>query len=55
MQTAADEFQRLVYETMAHLGPVWAALCAGFAVVVGDRVMLTPAGERYLSARGIEI
>ena len=54
MPSQADEFQRAVYEAMAHLGPVWAALVAGFAVVVGDRVLLTPAGERYLSARGIE-
>lgn len=51
---AADDFQRFLYEALSHLGPLGSALGAGFAVIVGNRVLLTPAGERYLSAKGIE-
>lgn len=47
-----DAFQRQVYEATAFLGPTVSALLAGFAVVLYGEVILTPAGERYLAARG---
>jgi hypothetical protein len=42
--------QTLIYESLAFLGPVWSAVCAGFAVIVFDKVYITPSGERYLEA-----
>jgi hypothetical protein len=42
------QFQALTYESLAWLGPVWSAVCAGFAVIVFDKVYLTASGERYL-------
>lgn len=45
-----DWLQRLVYEAPATvaLGPACSALAAGYAVVIGGRVFITSAGERYL-------
>ena len=47
----ADWLQRLVYEAPATvaLGPTGSALAAGYAVVIGGRIVITPAGERYLA------
>ncbi len=49
-----EEMQRLVYESPAVmiLGPVWSAVVAGFAVVIGGQLYITPAGERYLERIG---
>lgn len=45
-----DWLQRALYEAPATiaLGPIGAALAAGYAVMVFGVVYLTPAGERYL-------
>ena len=42
--------QRMLFEepTITALGPHWAAIIAGFAVLVLGEVYITPAGERYL-------
>ena len=45
-----DWLQRFAFEAPATvaLGPELAALASGFAILVGDRMFITPAGERYL-------
>lgn len=45
-----DWFQRAVYEAPATvaLGPQLSALAAGYAVLIGTELFITPAGERYL-------
>jgi hypothetical protein len=45
-------WQRLTYEALAHLGPVWSAVAAGYAVIVWGDLYLTPSGEEYLEAIG---
>jgi hypothetical protein len=35
------------YETLAPLGPVVSALCAGFAIILFGQLYITPAGQRY--------
>lgn len=53
MQGLADACQRNTFEALAHLGPAWSAIAAGFAVADWRGQMhLTPAGERYLSSIG---
>ncbi|WP_316207456.1 hypothetical protein [Bradyrhizobium sp. SZCCHNR3118] len=42
--------QAATYEALAFLGPVWSAVCAGFAVMVWGEVYITPAGLAYLEA-----
>jgi hypothetical protein len=43
------DWQRMTYEALADLGPVWSAVAAGFAVILWGEVYLTPAGEAYLA------
>jgi hypothetical protein len=42
--------QALTYEALSFLGPVWSALCSGFAVVICGELYLTPAGQAYLDS-----
>lgn len=43
----------VIYESLAHLGPYWSALFAGFAVMGLDGQMyLTASGETYLATIG---
>jgi hypothetical protein len=44
--------QRATFEAPATvaMGPHWSALVSGFAVLIGGRVFLTDAGERYLAS-----
>jgi hypothetical protein len=44
------QWQRLTYECLSFLGPVWSAVWAGFAVIRWGDLYLTPAGERYLAS-----
>jgi hypothetical protein len=46
-----EEWQALTFESelIIMLGPQWAALAAGFAIVINGNAYLTPAGERYLA------
>lgn len=41
--------QSNVYEALAHLGPVWSGIAAGYAVNIFGVVYITPAGEEYLA------
>ncbi len=44
-----------IYENLAHLGPYWSAIFAGFAVMGLDgQFYLTSAGEEYLASIGSE-
>jgi hypothetical protein len=45
-----DALQRALYQEIPFMGPVASALIAGFVVIVGGEIYLTPAGERYLAA-----
>ena len=42
--------QVLTYEALAFLGPVWSAVCSGFAVMIFGELHLTPAGQAYLES-----
>lgn len=48
MNDAALPYQAATYEALAFLGPVWSAVCSGFAVILFGTTHLTPSGERYL-------
>jgi hypothetical protein len=52
-----DELQGLTYENefIVALGPIWSALSSGFAILIGNQLYLTPAGERYLEKRVVDI
>jgi hypothetical protein len=50
MIQAWQPWQRMTYEAMQYLGPVWSAVAAGFAIVLGGEVYITPSGEAYLNA-----
>jgi hypothetical protein len=43
-----DSWQKLLFESLEWLSPELAAIAAGFAVLVGGVMFVTPAGERYL-------
>lgn len=45
-----DDLLKLTYESpgIVSFGPVWSALLCGFVMVIGNRIYLTDAGERYL-------
>ena len=40
--------QANVYEALAHLGPFWSGIAAGYAVTIFGVVYITPAGLDYL-------
>lgn len=44
------QMQITTYESFAHLGPLWSAVYAGFAVILFGTVYITPAGQRYLDS-----
>lgn len=44
------QWQRLTFEQAAPLGPHWASVASGFAVVLCGVLYLTEAGERYLAS-----
>jgi len=48
-----DELQGLTFEwlSLMMVGPVWAALGSGFAVITPNGIQLTPTGVRYLSTK----
>lgn len=44
-----SDLQQWTYEAAAPLGPIWAAVAAGYAVILWGEVYITPAGEAYLA------
>lgn len=52
--TLARWWQRHVFETSHAMGPQWAAVTSGYAVVICGKLYLTPDGERYLDEIGHE-
>lgn len=43
-----EEIQAMIFESCSELGPVYAAILSGFAVVFLGEIYLTPAGQAYL-------